>query len=376
MSGRLLVFVLIALALGAGTYWFLQNFEQVDHRYHVGMSGAARDNPLLAAERTLARLGMQSSRIGVPRDHTDLPATGVVILSEARDALTPSAQQILLDWVDAGGHLITEDRAIDRGDALLDALSVSATKGRTAERRTVTVEWMDRTYKVQMHAEQSLQTDQALLAEAHSGKTTHMLHFRYGAGYVTVLNDLYFMTNKGLDEADHADFLWALAQSGNGGDAVAFLHESDGLSLRAWLVEHAPAVLVSGALLLLLWLWRIVPRFGRVATDDGDTRRDLLEHLAAAGRLQWHHGAGPQLAESARVVLMQRLLRRHPALRGLQSKTLAVELKKRYTLSDEQAQSLAAGGNVAGTPQFLAALQLYQRLHARLARRRTREQQP
>lgn len=375
MSGRLLAFLLVALALAAGIYWFLQNFEQVDHRYYVGMRGAARDNPFLAAERTLARLDMQTRRIGVPRTDADLPAAGVVILSEARETLTPSAQQRLLDWVEAGGHLLTEDRDIARGDALLDALGVGATKGRTGERRTVAVEWMDRIYKVQMHAEQSLQTDQPLLIEARSGKTTHVLHFRYGAGYVTVLNDLYFMTNQGLDEADHADFLWALAQSGNGGDAVVFLHETD-LSLRAWLFEHAPAVLASGALLLLLWLWRIVPRFGRVAADEDDARRDLREHLAAAGRFHWHHGAGPQLAESARIVLMQRLLRRHPALRGLHSRALAVELKKRYTLSDEQAQSLAAGGNVAGMPQFLAALQLYQRLHARLARRRTREQQP
>lgn len=370
-----MIWLLVASLLAAATVWFLQNFERVDYRYRVGMSGQARENPFLAAERTLRKLGLNASKSGMPRDGNELSQHGVVILSDARDALTPAAQAALLQWVAAGGHLITEDRAIERGDALLDALGVSATKGTGGARRTVQVEWGDTTYKLVMHAEQSLQTEQPLLAEAREGKVMHLLHFRHGDGYVTVLNDLYFMTNEGLDEADHADFLWALVQSGNGAESVLIAHERGGLSLMRWLSEHAVVVLASGALLILLWLWRVVPRFGRLIDETGETRRSLLEHLNASGRFLWNNGGRAQLAESARAVLMQRLLRHNPALRGLQGRSLIAALQKRYALSEEQAQLIARGGKVAGVAQFIGALQLYQRLHARLARSRIGEQQ-
>ncbi|MBX6391906.1 MAG: hypothetical protein IRY96_00405 [Burkholderiales bacterium] len=371
MKARIGLLLLLVLVLAAGAYWFFENYERRTERYFVGMSEAARRNPFLAAERTLARLGVEAHKTDGLSAAESLPAAGVVILTDARDGLTAQAQAALLAWVRAGGHLVTEDRAIGRGDALLDALGVKAVRGLGPQRRAVEIRLSPEgpAYKVEMHAMQSLQTNRPVLAAARHKGVTHMLHFRLGEGHVTVLNDLHFMTNAALGQHDHAEFLWALLHAGSGPGTVRFVHEIGRLSLWQWLREHAAAALAGSAVCLLLWLWRIVPRFGRAAADAAPERRSLLEHLNASGRFQWQSGAGAQLAECARRVLLQRLLRHEPVLRGLSVPALAAELKKRYALSDAEARCVVLGANVNGTAQFVAVIALYQRLHARLAGR-------
>jgi len=374
MSTRIALAVIFVLAVIAGAWWFNKNFERKAVRVPVPVSEAVRNNPFLALERTLQRLGRPAARVSTIASTSDLPRDGVLIITDRRDALTDAGTRALLQWVRAGGHLITEDRQIGKRDPLLAALGVESVPGRAKKRSgalrpvQARLPGSNRAYKLQMHALQSLSTEREVLAQADTDAATHMLHFAEGRGRVTVFNDLHFMTNFALRDDDHAEFVWALTHLHANGP-VAYFDNAVNLSLWRWLQEHALLVIMSGVVLVLLWLWRIVPRFGRVADAPARDRRSLLEHLAASGRFQWQHGAGAQLAEAARELALRKVQSAHPALVGLSPKELAEDLKQRFRLRAEQVQRIVVGGNVGTPMQFLEAIQIYQRLHRRLAGR-------
>lgn len=367
MSLRLLIAIAVLSVFGLLGWWFLENFDYVEENVRVRMSGEAARNPYLAAERTLNILGLRAQTLKRWEPERALADRGVLILPEQRDALGRRGVQRILQWVEAGGHLITEDRALEDSDPLLDALEVSRSEGKRGEKPAVKLQLPDdeRIYSVKMHALQSLDTEREAWY-VDSEFATHMLHFRHGRGYVTVLNDLEFMRNTSLDEDDHADFLFELARLHKSSGALTFYHSQDEFSLWDWLSTHARAVLLAGAAMLLLWLWRVAPRFGPLAAENSRARRSLLEHLRASGRFLWSVGASDRLLEAAREQALRKLKRAHPELLGLNEVQLRARLQQ---LFDLEARELVWLTQTRKTKrgETLQALQLFQRMHAQLA---------
>ena len=114
------------------------------------------------------------------------------------------------------------------------------------------------------------------------------------------------------------------------------------LSLWQWLTEHALAVLISSAALLVLWLWRIGPRFGPVAADLPPARRRLLDHLRASGRFHWNNRGRDRLAEAAREACLARLARAHPGFAALPPGERAAQLAAYAGISEAEAARLLA----------------------------------
>ena len=63
MSTRIALALIVVLAIGAGAWWFNKNYERKTIRERVPISEAARNNPFLALERTLTRLGRPAARV-------------------------------------------------------------------------------------------------------------------------------------------------------------------------------------------------------------------------------------------------------------------------------------------------------------------------
>ncbi len=55
-------------------------------------------------------------------------------------------------------------------------------------------------------------------------------------------------------------------------------------SLLHWLTKHGMPVVLAAIALFLLWLWRIIPRFGPLAAPQVEARRNIADHWRAAGR--------------------------------------------------------------------------------------------
>ncbi|OQA31524.1 MAG: hypothetical protein BWY57_02320 [Betaproteobacteria bacterium ADurb.Bin341] len=156
-------------------------------------------------------------------------------------------------------------------------------------------------------------------AEA-AGQGAQYLHFTYGAGQVTIVAGLAGQfANAAIGRCDHAEILWTLLQTyqPQSTGPIHWMTRLEYPSLWQWLVESAWMAVIAGLALLLLWLWRVVPRFGAPLPDPEPERRQLREHLVAVGRYVWRSGGLDYWLLVAREAFLARLALRHPALATL-----------------------------------------------------------
>ncbi len=105
-------------------------------------------------------------------------------------------------------------------------------------------------------------------------------------GRLTVIADARIFRNRWIGEKEHADLLYALADGEYDG-AVVFLKGST-MSLWTLLGRHLWPVLVSLGVLVLLWLWKNLARFGPL--DSEESMASVVgydQHLESLGDFQW-----------------------------------------------------------------------------------------
>jgi hypothetical protein len=291
----------VAVLAALGVAWFLDNFERVETQVWVGPSAAARSNPYLAAMRFLERLGLAARLEEQPARLQAAPTRTTVILPAARPWLGEARAQEWLRAVENGGHLIVEPEPVRSRDPLLDALSIARRNVKPAA-GTFDVEWPGAQPHLQIAVagSQVLELGRApadlVVADAHGVRLASM---RRGAGRVSVMTGLQRFDNGHIGSHDHAELLRRLAALEPAGE-VLIVRAAGAPPLWDWLVAHALPVLIAGSILIVLGLWRTLPRFGPVVPAAAPPRRQLLEHLRAAGRFAWKHGSRGSLLGSAR----------------------------------------------------------------------------
>lgn len=126
------------------------------------------------------------------------------------------------------------------------------------------------------------------------------LRLPWGEGHVWLVADPAPLHNEAIAEGDH--LLWAealLALDGEGGLQVLLDPGQDrGLLTLAW--THARPLLLGLLLGLLLALMRANASLSPPRAVPSTDRRDLLEHMAAAGRFLWEQGRLDALLEACR----------------------------------------------------------------------------
>jgi hypothetical protein len=82
--------------------------------------------------------------------------------------------------------------------------------------------------------------------------------------------------------------------------SVFFVDIEGSGSLMKWLIQVAPVVMGLLVLFCLLWLMRVIPRFGPVALPEAINRASLREHFAATGHFLMREGASESLLLATR----------------------------------------------------------------------------
>lgn len=368
---RLAPLALIALLLGGGA-WFYFNFERVPGRERVGFQGEARRNPFLAAMRLIERMGVRTREARRVTDLDVLPPGGTLILARHRAGLTKPRVERILSWVAAGGHLILEAEGYRDPDALLDALGVMRRELRLrppARPSDITLPHATAPLRVYFGYRMDLidlKRQAAVAVDDHW--SVLLLHFARGRGSVTVLNGLGFMSNDHIGEHDHAEFVWQLVRFNPSTHEVLVAPKLRTPSPVAWLADQAWPVAVIAGLLLALWLWRIVPRFGPLQPDPPPARRQLLDHLRASGLFHWNSGGAARLLAAAREVCMSRVGRNHPEIASLPALERAARLAALSGLPGQDI-AFALEGVPAQPAQFTAVIRTLQAVGEKLTRR-------
>ena len=314
LRAALLGLPLMAVLLYVALNWY----TLVEEETWIGASEAAQEDPYLAFGRLLDRMGTPTQRPSAPSALDALPERATLLLGARRLAyMTPARVNAIRAWVDRGGHLVVEAERDGIDDPLLDALGIQRVfpertpgggfKGATAADygaagALVVIDWpqLGRPLRARMGTSFSELRDARVrsdVQELRQGTRVIALSAGSGEGRVTVLPRLSVLRNGQIADLDHAELGWRLASGQT--PAVLYLRMTSP-PLLEWVMRDAWPVLVAGLLLLVLWLARIIPRFGPLEPDAPPARRSLLEHVVASGRFLWSRGAAAALLESVR----------------------------------------------------------------------------
>lgn len=307
----------------------------------------------------------------------NLPVGGTLLLSDRRHLLmTPQRVKTIVAWVAAGGHLIVEAEYPGRPDPLLAAFGLGrkdlvrpkpAPKAKAksqaddddetdddekdeqaqapapqlskggARRNVVITDVIlpdgGRPLKVEFRAYQNLHVQSVQKADefqlASDSLGLRLATGAHGAGRVSAMSNFDFLIYRGtfgvkkveqqsthLGKYDHAEMMLRLVRlhPNHATAALRLVWCQDDVSLWTWLGNHAALALASLALLLLVWLWRVVPRFGPLMPDAAPAEQKLSSHLEAVGRFYWKHMGPVEIYARLRAAFLQRLTERRPAI--------------------------------------------------------------
>lgn len=278
-----LVVLLATVALTACDYTEVER--------ETGYKGKARINPWLAAERFADRMGWEALPVisWTPPEWED-----AVWLVPASILNNESFTRRMETWVHEGGHLIliVEHAEAQTNDwlghdaplvlepalfSLLERAGLVLTEAGGASAEEIVFD--GRAFKVDAKSGATVAVSgekPGVLASAESGD-----------GRITVLTDGRIFRNRWIGENDHAALLNALLEAVENDGRIGFMRGS-GLSLWALLREHLWPVLMGLAVLILLWLWKNLSRFGPLEAEAPSAElRGYEHHLEALGDFQW-----------------------------------------------------------------------------------------
>lgn len=217
---------------------------------------------------------------------------------------------------------------------------------------------------------------------------TRLVQFRDGLGRVTAISNFDFMTLRTLGKYDHAEFLWHMiatqnvaaaagAQSATPAAAnpakplqpvILLALRDPNIGLWAWLGQHAWMVLWTFAVLLLVWIARVVRRFGPLRVDAVGARLSLGEHLRALGQYLAQQQAWPTLAQAARERFLKRVYRDRPGLSRVDRVSLLAALETQTGMGLGRIER-ALGATVQNRSSFIDTIRSLKSMEAMLDHR-------
>jgi hypothetical protein len=362
-----IVTLVVAALIGAGVWWWNATFVRVPTPVWIGASGEARLRPFLAAERFAERMGLTAKELRSLPELDSLASGGVLLLPNRRQTFEPQRMDRILAWVQNGGHLIAEAEALAVSDPVFERLSVRRVQT-TRSQAPILLTFGERVVSLPLQGTLSLEPPTGrLLLRGAIGEAVYLASFTRGSGVVTVTTSLNFARNSQIGEGDHAEALWQLMRLTPAKHLTVY-RQPMRLSLWNFLTEHALPALAASLALLVMWLWRIAPRFGPVAPDAPPARRRLLDHLRASGRYFWALDLRERLLVAARDAVLRRVMRAQPEFAAAKPQERAERLAVLAGTSVTEAQRLLdAGGAIRGA-NFIQVMQTAQRVHAALER--------
>lgn len=358
---RVVLLGLLALAVCAAlAFWFHRTYERVEREVPLPPLGEASYNPLYALKKALQADGVQvESRQRINLAAQRLGANDTLLILNDPRSMTPVEARRVLEWVDAGGHLIVRTPPLgswnqETSVPMLEAVDVLLTDD-PPDCMPLQVEGQDSHVEfcrgrrfffkdvVPEHAWGDLQAAYVYARLVH------------GKGRVDVLADFDFLTNSGNTEG--GGFLAGLDRTGGlrdvphraltrqvlapnyGKGTVHLVYAAQMPSLLRLVLTKGWPVWLPLALALLAWLWLRMQRFGPLQPSPPSGRRSLLEHVRASGDHLFRYQKRALLYAAVRNAFLARLRRRNPVAAALSGDAQAAAIAERLGLPIEHVRT-------------------------------------
>lgn len=313
--------------------WFGFHLEYQPIKETVPPSPLAAANPYLGAERMLQAMGVEvKTHMGLLHDFN--PAHGdTVLIPASRVQANPAAMDKLLSWVmHDQGHLhvvamVGDERQGDGDTTLQDPFLEPLGFGADGEEDTLLASiLLDLSGQLgftpdMTRWELSTREQPALLGppagvslwlwsdhpfsefdwalRCADDNNIRAITLAVGDGLLSVTADSYFMHNRFLNYGDNAVLLWDMVSLQGDLGTVHIIARVDGQGMFSIVWANARELVIALAVLLALWLWARIIKFGPWVRSELHARRRLLEHVDASGRFLWRAKKGNTLLLAA-----------------------------------------------------------------------------
>jgi len=146
--------------------------------------------------------------------------------------------------------------------------------------------------------DEDVSADGKFASEAE-GEKHRFLSAPLGEGRVTWLTDAHPLRNRFIAEADHAKFLKGLVELSRSGRIVFSKGEGDGLFSLLW--RHFPLAVIALLIVVVVWLWRNLPRFGPPKDVATGGLREFSGQVRGVGRFLWRQKREDAMLNALRV---------------------------------------------------------------------------
>lgn len=329
--------LLIVAALATA---FLLTHERREDEVYTGYSGEAARNPFYAAQRLLGELGIDAeSRVNLVPTEWLPPGSDTLMLRSDAELAAGAELATLYDWVaEQGGHLVLL-APIGGGtpaEPLFDAFGLGLSEPDAEVALAISPEPDDALPEAKGYSLHQPYSSRRLLIHGPPGAVEESniatiadergylaVRLPVGNGFVTAVATSGFFANPSIARFDHARLLLDILAGYVEPGKVWIVYGIAYPSLLALIWQAFPQLMLTFVLLLLLWLWAAMPRFGPRVAPPGEDRRSVLEHVAAAGEFAWRHDGPDTLIAAVRSALIDAADRRHPGIGRLSAKRQA-----------------------------------------------------
>ena len=356
---RLSIFIIAAacvIIIGGFIYYiFFPGGQREKVKTHVGFRGIAKANPFLAGERLFKKYGYKSST--VPRySGSFLNLVNIIFVPVSALPRDEVEIAILEEWLDAGGILITGnvvDTALE-GESLPERLrQLIGLKSQAPYEDSEEIEF---SITVEDEVKGLMQVSHSVKASVYSDvyAESNSNHLVFQKDNVIFFNDLSIFTNEYIRSSEHATMLYNLAYT-HGTHDITFVNSTVPLTVMEWLFKYAKIPLGLFIICIIAYVLKYTKRFGPVAPAEDQDRRQILEHISAAGQFMWKHKQNKTLFKKSKEELIDFIKSKHPYLRNVDSQHFYSELS---TMSGLPEQNISDSFNVnpANEEEFYQAI--------------------
>lgn len=288
------VWILLAALL------FLGGCETEKIVNEIGHVGPARRDPFLAAQRFFEKYEFSVSTANRFGWDVDQQST---IVTPAQSFNNFGMAEHAIRWVRRGGHLVvllTDGEAFrndwlpfsakemekpdDEVQRLYDELGIAKVE-RKETTATGTIIERKVSFESPSHFTWAKGPRSDLTFLIGEPDKPVAASFRKGEGSVTIIASAKPFRNRYIGENDHAWTFWLLVSHVET-TGICFL-QGVRVSFFGMLWEHGWMAIIPLALLIALWLWKHLPRFGPILSRPDRTTRDFASHLGIIGGYLW-----------------------------------------------------------------------------------------
>lgn len=283
------------------------DYDEVERE--IGYKGKARVNPWLAAERFA-----QASGRTVKSTISWTPPTSEesMWLIPASVLGNESFVRRFESWVEEGGHLliVLEHAEAEESDWSRHAVEPIL---QAAVKRFIAEAGIDLDENVSGSAtkmdrigfgdeEFKVSAESVMRVNAEDEPAGAFASVEMGAGRLSVLTDSRILRNRWISDQEHAALFQAMMP---GYGSIGFMRGS-GLSLWSLLTNHLSPMLLGLAVVVVIWLWKNLSRFGPADLGvPAAPLRGYEHHLEALGDYQWRLDKAASLVAPLRMQIVE-----------------------------------------------------------------------